>query len=218
MANRYWVGGTGTWDNTTSTNWSATDGGAGGATPPSAVDDVFFTVNSGNGFTCTIGTAGATCRNITISGLNTSGMTLAGTGLLSVYGSFSLPSTRLTWTHSGTLNFQGSSNAITKNITTNGVTITSIVVIGGTAGTAAGTDPFVLQSAFTCTGSSVTHTTGTFNLNGYTLTATTYASSNSNTRTLAFGTTGIINLSGTGIVWNTATLSGLARLVRATFD
>ena len=29
MADRYWVGGAGTWDATTTTNWSATSGGAG---------------------------------------------------------------------------------------------------------------------------------------------------------------------------------------------
>ena len=33
MANRYWVGGTGNWDATT-TNWSASSGGAGGASSP----------------------------------------------------------------------------------------------------------------------------------------------------------------------------------------
>ena len=30
MANRYWVGGTGTWDNT-GTSWATTDGGAAGS-------------------------------------------------------------------------------------------------------------------------------------------------------------------------------------------
>lgn len=31
MANRYWVGGAGTWDLTNTANWSTTSGGAGGA-------------------------------------------------------------------------------------------------------------------------------------------------------------------------------------------
>ena len=30
MANRYWVGGAGTWDTTTTTHWSASSGGTGG--------------------------------------------------------------------------------------------------------------------------------------------------------------------------------------------
>lgn len=34
MADRYWVGGTATWDNTAGTKWSATSGGAGWASVP----------------------------------------------------------------------------------------------------------------------------------------------------------------------------------------
>ena len=30
MAARFWVGGTGTWDNTNTSNWATTSGGAGG--------------------------------------------------------------------------------------------------------------------------------------------------------------------------------------------
>lgn len=47
MANRYWVGGTGTWNNTT-TNWSTTSGGAPGASSPGSADDVIFDNNSGS--------------------------------------------------------------------------------------------------------------------------------------------------------------------------
>lgn len=49
MASRFWVGGTGTWDTTNTANWSATSGGAGGASVPVAVDAVFFNANSGGG-------------------------------------------------------------------------------------------------------------------------------------------------------------------------
>lgn len=44
MAARFWVGGTGTWDATTTANWSATSGGASGASVPGAADDV--TINT----------------------------------------------------------------------------------------------------------------------------------------------------------------------------
>jgi len=54
MANRYWVGGTGAWDNTSTTNWSATTGGAGGASAPTAADDVFFDASSGTAAIVTI--------------------------------------------------------------------------------------------------------------------------------------------------------------------
>ncbi len=49
MASRFWVGGTGTWDNSTTTHWSATTGGAGGASVPGAADDVTFDGLSGVG-------------------------------------------------------------------------------------------------------------------------------------------------------------------------
>lgn len=58
MANRYWTGavngGTGTWDTSNTANWSATSGGAGGASVPTSADDIFFDANSGAGV-CTLG-------------------------------------------------------------------------------------------------------------------------------------------------------------------
>lgn len=46
---RFWVGGTGTWDGSTTTHWSATSGGAGGASVPATPDSVTFDSNSGTG-------------------------------------------------------------------------------------------------------------------------------------------------------------------------
>lgn len=43
MANRYWVGGTASWDGTAGSKWATTDGGAGGSAIPTSADDVFFT-------------------------------------------------------------------------------------------------------------------------------------------------------------------------------
>lgn len=65
MAARYWVGGTATWDATAGTKWSATNGGAGGASVPTAADDVYFTSSSSG--TCTLAT-GRTCRSINFTG------------------------------------------------------------------------------------------------------------------------------------------------------
>jgi hypothetical protein len=42
MADRYWRGGTGTWNTSSTTNWSATSGGSGGASVPTASDNVIF--------------------------------------------------------------------------------------------------------------------------------------------------------------------------------
>ena len=46
MANRYWVGGSGTWNTSSTANWSATSGGASGASAPTLSDNVFFDANS----------------------------------------------------------------------------------------------------------------------------------------------------------------------------
>src|ERR1700688_4568565 len=48
-ATRFWVGGTGTWDSSTTTNWSASTGGAGGASVPGSSDTVTFDGASGGG-------------------------------------------------------------------------------------------------------------------------------------------------------------------------
>ena len=58
MADRYWVGGTGSWTSTNTANWSATSGGASGASVPGSADRVFFDNNSGaSGAVVTIGSA-----------------------------------------------------------------------------------------------------------------------------------------------------------------
>lgn len=49
MANRYWVGGTGTWDASNTANWAATSNGAGGESVPTAADVVIFDASSGAG-------------------------------------------------------------------------------------------------------------------------------------------------------------------------
>jgi len=68
MANRFWVGGTNTWDNSTTSNWSTTDGGGGGASVPGSSDTALFTANSGS-VTVTLN------YNPTLTGLNFTGFT-----------------------------------------------------------------------------------------------------------------------------------------------
>ena len=63
-ANRYWVGGTGTWNDNTH-HWSATSGGAPGASLPLYTDNVFFDNNSASG-SYTVSQAGLQyCNNFT---------------------------------------------------------------------------------------------------------------------------------------------------------
>lgn len=63
--NRYWVGGTGTWTSSDTTHWSASSGGAGGASVPSGAFVVFFDASSGGG-TVTLGYSPTTLFSITM--------------------------------------------------------------------------------------------------------------------------------------------------------
>jgi len=126
MATYYWVGGSGTWNSTTTTNWSLTSGGSGGGGVPTSVDTVNFDANSGTAATVTVAdTAACNLCIVNKSDIN-----------ISLGASVTLIS-----------NFNG---------------------------------------AFTLTA-------GTLTLNTYTLGISRFYSSNTNARTIAFGT-GTINL------------------------
>lgn len=206
MADRYWVGGTGTWSSTNTANWSASSGGASGASVPTAADDVFFDANSNTGttaFTVTMANTPRVCNNITISGLD-GAMTLAGSNIgLTVSGNLSFPATNFTRTYTGTTTFNSTTTG--KTITTNGVAFGAPVTFDGVGG------GWVLQDALSTgagTATTTTLTNGTLDLNNQTLTTGRFASNNSNTRTIAFGT-GNITCIGNGAVWNTLTVTGL---------
>lgn len=74
MANRYWVGGTGSWTDTA--HWSTTSGGTGGSSVPNG-DYVYFDANSGSG-------AVTFDANMTVSDINMTGYagTFSGSGNL----------------------------------------------------------------------------------------------------------------------------------------
>lgn len=63
MAARYWVGGNGAWDDTA--HWSASSGGASGASVPTSADDVFFDNNSGSATVTSVATM--VCNSFTAS-------------------------------------------------------------------------------------------------------------------------------------------------------
>lgn len=128
MANRYWVGGTGNWNQTS--HWSDTSGGDGNFTIPSAGDIVYFDSNSGTG-TITINIA-ATCIDLNFQGFNG---TLAGTLALNVSGNLLIDgSTNLTWNYNGTLSLLGSLSSQSINIQTP-VLINSPIIINPIATT-----------------------------------------------------------------------------------
>jgi len=188
MADRYWILGTGTWNATNTANWSATSGGAGGASVPTAADNVFFDANSNVGtgaFTVTMANSPRVCNDFTASGLD-GAMTLAGSAIgLTVSGSLTFQSTNFSATYTGTTTFNATTTG--KTVTTNGVAFGGAVTFNGVAGA------WTLGSALTVPATSTTTlTNGTLDLGNFTLSTGIFSSDNVNTRSIAFGTTGSI--------------------------
>lgn len=122
MASRFWVGGTGNWDASTTTNWSATSGGAGGASVPTSSDSVTFdSASNGTDYTVTI-TATANCLSLTVGAPATGKITLAGTSTLNVFGSVNMSGgtagITLTWSGILTMKPTGTNTA---TIASNGI-------------------------------------------------------------------------------------------------
>ncbi len=136
MATYYWVGGTGTWDASDTTNWSASSGGAGGAGAPNNTDTVIFDAASGAG-TCTTA-SGSACATATLDS-STLGLTLGANHTMS--GIFTL-------------------------------------------------------------------TSGSIDLGSFVLTCLRFSSSNSNTRSIAFGTGNITITGNNAAIWNMGTATG----------
>lgn len=109
----YWVGGAGTWDISSTTNWADSTGGASGKVAPSAYDNAVIDPSSGTGtITCNSGI----CGNLTVTA--TQAIILGNaSSTLSVYGSLTYPSGG---------SFSGSTNTWTITLagTTTGRTIT----------------------------------------------------------------------------------------------
>lgn len=84
MANRYWVGGAGTWDASSTTHWSTSSGGASGASVPSSGDAVIFDDNSGAAGTTVTLSGTLNCNTFSIN--RTATITLTGSGSINGYG------------------------------------------------------------------------------------------------------------------------------------
>lgn len=127
MAARFWVGGTGLWDNANTANWATTSGGASGAAVPTSSDDVTFDSNSGATATVTIQTAGATCLTLNLNKsdliLTQNGQTLTAAGLFTF--------TAGTWTTNNNavslLNFTIASGTKTLTMGSSTITVTGNV-------------------------------------------------------------------------------------------
>jgi len=141
VADRYWVGGSGSWNSTT--KWSTTSGGASGASVPTASDNAIFDANSNTTathFTVTV-TDNATCANLTFTPVAANGVTEFAVGVnFVIAGTFSTSGTqgnRRAW-------FRSSTYGLTRDmqIATIG-TVTDVdfrdIRVTGTGGTLTGT-------------------------------------------------------------------------------
>ena len=221
MADRYWILGTGQWNSTNTVNWSTSSGGAGGASVPTASDNVFFDANSNVGttaWTCTMADSPRVCNDLTMSGLDGT-MNFGGSSALTVSGSLTFQATNFNATYTGTTTFNATTTG--KTVTTNGVSFSGSVTFNGVGGA------WTLGSALTI-GSirTATLTNGTLDLNGKTLTVGTRFTTATGTKNLTFNggtlicpdpnTTSFNNAAPTGFTTTAGTGTGTISMTAAT--
>lgn len=192
-ASRYWVRvAGGTWDNTSTGDWSTTSGGGAGSANPTTSDDVFFDGNSGSG-TVVVGTTGnRDCLSISFAGFTgTISMTSA---VINVYGSITLGS-GMTFTATGSYFLCFNTGA--RNITSNGKTLPVLLSMNGVGGS------YTLQDNFN-TSEYLDVTNGTFDANNFNVTCKGLSTSSGTTITLGSGTWTVtgVDSSGGGEVWD----------------
>lgn len=208
MANRYWVGGTATWAGSGATTmWSDSSGGPSGASRPTASDDVFFDTNSGiSGASYTVTLAALNslpCKSISIVRPSVTGtVTFTNSGSIECNGNFSMVSDGVTWTGTSAINFLSTAS---QTITTGGFIFPVGIVFNGAGGS------WQLQDNFNTTGQ-VTLTAGTIDLNSLTLSTRLFAGSNSNIRSINFGTGGQFTITNrqNSTVWNVGTATNFS--------
>src|SRR3990167_4583487 len=152
---RYWIGGTGAWNNTA--HWSTSSGGSGGAAEPTSSDDVIFDGNSGVGSVTTF--SGEVCKSLDASA---STITTIGSpaSTLTISGGFTLKSGVTLAVLSVTLDGSGVSQSIHQN---DGAITSSSFTINATGG-------YILSSDFSSNSSTFLFANGTFDLNDFNLT------------------------------------------------
>jgi hypothetical protein len=190
---RYWVGGTGTWDATTTTRWSDSSGGSGGATVPTSADAVIFdAASNATAYTVTCTAAQLRCGSLSISGPASGNITWAGSAPLAIHDNVNLAATGITRTYTGAITLSGSTSG--KTLTTNGVQLNSNVTINGVG------CEWNLGSAFIMFAGSnqITVTNGTFDTKDFNLSTYSFTSSNTNTRVIKLGASTLTLIAGGG--------------------
>lgn len=164
MANRYWVGGTGSWSDNVH-HWATTSGGSGGVgNTPTASDDVFFDANSfsADDQEVTIPSSFlAQCKNLDATAITySSGIRIVGFGSqLGIFGNLTIPSNFTLSDSAGGFYVIDNVSQTPQTITTNGS------VIQGTVNT--GDEVVTILDPLTINGSLHIGSNGTFNSNNF---------------------------------------------------
>jgi hypothetical protein len=190
----YRVGTNTTWAG--SSSWSLTSGTTPGSDDNFPLAQDTAVIDEGTALTGTLSHTLYAVGSLDASA-RTTGITLSHNLVITRYGDYILGS-GVTVTGTNNQIFSGRG---TQTFTSAGKTITFITMVDKPAGT------FELGDALVSS-NSLTLTRGTFDAKNYNVTCTTFSSSNSNTRTLTMGS-GLWTLSGTGAVWDLATITGL---------
>lgn len=168
MADRYWVGGTTSWNGAAGAKWATTSGGAGGAPTPTSADDVFFDAASG-AITCTIAPLNTGAKSINCTGFTG---TIAGTASITVSGSITLDA-GMSYTHTGVVTIAGTATLITAGKTFSAITIDSSA-------------PCTLGDALNLGPRAIIVARGTFDTAGYDVIAGSIARSGTNISGMTF--------------------------------
>jgi hypothetical protein len=185
--NRYWVGGTSSWNGTATGKWAYVSGGAAIAREPTASDNVFFDANSGSG-TTTIATTIAKCKNLDFTGFTG---TLAGSTSLIISGSLTL-SSGMGRTYTGSILFNSTTTGNT--ITSNGKTLASSITFNGSGGY------WTLNDAISTT-QGINTVTGTFDSNNFNITSSFGESDSGNVRSVILGSSTWTITATAGTAW-----------------
>jgi len=190
------------WNNTAT--WSATDGGAPGASVPTAADDVFLTALSG-AIVVTL-TATASCRSLNCTGFTG---TLTGSFVIQIGDATAGAGNIALKLVSGMTNSAGTSYTFMSTSGTQQTIDFSTKQASSITWSGAGSNYLLISQAFS--NNSVNHTAGTLNINGQTCNFTAFASSGSTARTLTMGASSFTSrtfnftLSGSNLTFNADT-------------
>ncbi len=232
MATYYWVGGSGNWDATTTTNWASSSGGAGGAGVPTSADNVIFDAGSNVGtgaFTVTVtGTTSspAVCNDFSTGGAGGAldgamTLSLSATSFIDCYGSMTLPATNFTWSGSTGAAVRFRATTTGKTITTNGVGLTGTKTeFNGVGG------GWTLGSALSYgSGSFLEVSAGTFDTGNYNITGGAFSAITASTKTINLGSstltlsaTNVFSYTGSNLTFNANTSQITCSAASPTFN